>query len=105
MAAAAVRGGRVIPATATPARHGTPARRGSARAWQTLSAPPEAEEKQLRHVEPQVHLIARPRLDYDEVAAYLADVGGGSWLERVDRGDLDDAQNLAEFAGRIWRKV
>ncbi|MFJ1757972.1 FAD-dependent thymidylate synthase [Kitasatospora sp. NPDC088134] len=55
----------------------------------------------MRAVEPQVHLIARPELDYDEVAAYLQDVGGESWLERVDRGDLDDAQNLAEFAGRI----
>lgn len=55
----------------------------------------------MRAVEPQVHLIARPDLDYDEVAAYLKDVGGEGWLERVDRGELDDAQNLAEFAGRI----
>jgi thymidylate synthase (FAD) len=55
----------------------------------------------LHAVEPQVHLIGRPDLDYAEVAAYLADVGGESWLERIDRGDLDDAQNLAEFAGRI----
>lgn len=55
----------------------------------------------MRAVEPQVHLIARPDLDYDEVAAYLKDVGGERWLERVDRGELDDAQNLAEFAGRI----
>jgi thymidylate synthase (FAD) len=55
----------------------------------------------VRSVTPEVHLIARPQLDYTEVAAYLADVGGDSWLERIDRGDLDDAQNLAEFAGRI----
>jgi thymidylate synthase (FAD) len=55
----------------------------------------------LRAVEPQVHLIGRPDLDYDEIAAYLRDVGGERWLERVDRGELDDAQNLAEFAGRI----
>jgi thymidylate synthase (FAD) len=54
----------------------------------------------LRRVEPQVRLIARPQLDYDEVADYLAEVGGESWLARVDRGELDDAQNLAEFAGR-----
>ncbi|MFI6287284.1 FAD-dependent thymidylate synthase [Streptomyces sp. NPDC051018] len=52
-------------------------------------------------MEPQVRIIARPELDYDEVAGYLAEVGGESWLERVDRGELDDAQNLAEFAGRI----
>lgn len=55
----------------------------------------------MRTVEPEVHLIARPDFDYEEVAAYLKEVGGESWLERVDRGDLDDAQNLAEFAGRI----
>jgi thymidylate synthase (FAD) len=55
----------------------------------------------MRTVEPEVHIIARPSLDYAEVARYLADVGGKNWLERVDRGELDDAQNLAEFAGRI----
>lgn len=55
----------------------------------------------MRRVEPQVRLVSRPRIDYDEVAAYLAEVGGESWLERMDRGELDDAQNLAEFAGRI----
>lgn len=55
----------------------------------------------MRTVEPEVHLIARPDFDYDEVATYLKDVGGENWLERVDRGDLDDAQNLAEFAGRM----
>ncbi|NYI08469.1 FAD-dependent thymidylate synthase [Allostreptomyces psammosilenae] len=55
----------------------------------------------MKQVQPQVHLIARPELDYDEVAAYLHEVGGEGWLERLDRGQLDDAQNLAEFAGRI----
>ncbi|MDA0564549.1 FAD-dependent thymidylate synthase [Streptomonospora sp. S1-112] len=59
----------------------------------------------MKSVEPEVHLIARPQLDYDEIARYLADVGGQSWLERLDRGDLDtplnDPQNLAEFAGRL----
>jgi thymidylate synthase (FAD) len=28
-------------------------------------------------------------------------VGGESWLERLDRGEFDDAQNLVEFAGKI----
>lgn len=59
----------------------------------------------MKSVEPEVHLVARPQLDYDEIARYLRDVGGESWLERLDRGDLDgelnDAQNLAEFAGRL----
>lgn len=55
----------------------------------------------MRTVEPEVFLVARPELDYDELARYLADIGGESWLERLDRGELDDAQNLAEFAGRL----
>ena len=56
----------------------------------------------MRSVEPEVFLVARPQLDYDQIAAYLREVGGESWLERLDRGDLDnDAQNLAEFAGRL----
>lgn len=59
----------------------------------------------VKSVEPEVFLVARPELDYAEVARYLRDVGGESWLERLDRGDLDaelnDPQNLAEFAGRL----
>jgi len=56
----------------------------------------------MRNVQPEVFLIARPQLDYDAIAAYLSEVGGGSWLERLDKGDLDnDALNLAEFAGRL----
>ncbi|ROO88246.1 thymidylate synthase Thy1 [Actinocorallia herbida] len=59
----------------------------------------------MKSVEPEVYLLAKPQLDYDEVARYLREVGGESWLERLDRGDLDshlnDPQNLAEFAGRL----
>ncbi len=55
----------------------------------------------MRSVEPQVILISRPDLDYDAVADYLREVGGAAWLERLDRGELNDAQNLAEFAGRL----
>ena len=59
----------------------------------------------MRSVEPEVFLVARPRLDYDQIATYLREVGGESWLERLDRGDLDnDPQNLAEFAGRLCYK-
>src|SRR5258707_7216767 len=55
----------------------------------------------MRNVHPEVFLVARPQLDYDALAAYLAEVGGSSWLERLDQGHLDnDALNLAEFAGR-----
>jgi thymidylate synthase ThyX len=52
-------------------------------------------------VEPEIFLVARPQLDYGQLAAYLREVGGESWLERLDRDDLNDAQNLAEFAGKM----
>src|ERR1700743_2420399 len=56
----------------------------------------------MRSVEPEIRLVARPQLDSDMIAEYLAEVGGSSWLERLDRDQLDtDAQNLAEFAGRM----
>src|SRR5215472_8314182 len=56
----------------------------------------------MRNVEPEVFLVARPQIDYDAVADYLRKVGGESWLERLDKDDLDnDALNLAEFAGRL----
>jgi len=59
----------------------------------------------VKSVEPEVYLVAKPELDLDEVARYLGDVGGEAWLERLDRGDLDEAlndpQTLAEFAGRL----
>lgn len=60
----------------------------------------------MRAVQPEVRLIGRPSLDYDEIAQYLRSVGGESWLERIDRGELNDAQNLANFSGcmcyRSW---
>ena len=56
----------------------------------------------MKSVQPEVFLVARPELDYGQVAAYLREVGGESWLEKLDRGSLDnDALNLAEFAGRL----
>ncbi len=56
----------------------------------------------MRNVHPEVFLVARPQLDYDALAAYLSEVGGSSWLERLDKGHLEnDALNLAEFAGRL----
>ena len=56
----------------------------------------------MRTVQPEVFLVARPQMDYEKVAAYLQEVGGESWLERLDRGDLaSDAENLAEFAGKM----
>jgi thymidylate synthase (FAD) len=54
----------------------------------------------VRNVQPQVHLIASPKLDYEAIEDYLKEVGGESWLERIYR-EGDDSQNLAEFAGRL----
>jgi len=54
----------------------------------------------MRSVEPEVFLVARPKVDYGAMAAYLREVGGERWLERIDRGQLE-AQDLAEFAGKI----
>jgi thymidylate synthase (FAD) len=55
----------------------------------------------MKNVQPEVFLVARPEIDYAQLASYLQEVGGEKWLEKLDRGDLDDAQNLAEFAGKI----
>ena len=56
----------------------------------------------MRSVEPEVFLVARPKVDYDAMAAYLREVGGERWLERIDRDQLgNDAQDLAEFAGKM----
>ncbi|MEP7024534.1 MAG: FAD-dependent thymidylate synthase [Actinomycetota bacterium] len=56
----------------------------------------------MRTVQPEVFLVARPQIDYEQVAAYLREVGGESWLERLDRGELaSDGENLAEFAGKM----
>ncbi|MFE2749504.1 hypothetical protein ACFXKX_35165 [Streptomyces scopuliridis] len=55
----------------------------------------------MLRVEPQVRLVARPQIDYGMLSDYLAEGGGRTWLERLDSGTLDDAQNLAEFAGRV----
>ncbi len=55
----------------------------------------------MKSVQPEVFLVARPSIDYQAFADYLHQVGGDSWLEKLDRGDLDDAQNLVEFAGKI----
>ena len=67
-----------------------------------MSCAPSCKVPGMRSVEPEVFLVARPQVDYEAVAAYLREVGGESWLERLDRDQLDnDAQNLAEFAGKM----
>lgn len=52
-------------------------------------------------VQPEVHLISRPQVDYDAIAKYLAGVGGQSWLEGLDGSTTSDAEDLVEFAGKL----
>jgi thymidylate synthase (FAD) len=55
----------------------------------------------MKSVQPEVFLVARPEIDYPALAGYLQEVGGERWLEKLDSDDLNDAQSLAEFAGRL----
>jgi thymidylate synthase (FAD) len=55
----------------------------------------------MKSVQPEVFLVARPEIDYAALAGYLQEVGGERWLEKLDRDELNDAQSLAEFAGRL----
>lgn len=55
----------------------------------------------MKATSPRVHLIARPDVDWDAVAVYLESVGGGRWLDSHDPDAGYDAQDLAEFAGKM----
>ena len=57
----------------------------------------------MHETTPEVFLIARPSVDLEAMRAYLATVGGDSWLElRESEGEeLNDGELLAEFAGRM----
>lgn len=56
----------------------------------------------MHETAPTVHLIARPQLDLDGMRAYLADVGGESWLERRlgEEEPASAGEMLVEFGGR-----
>ena len=57
----------------------------------------------MHETTPAVFLIARPSVDIEGMRAYLADVGGESWLEgRVEgsHGTLNSGELIVEFAGR-----
>lgn len=53
----------------------------------------------MRFVEPEVFLISKPALNWDEIRRYLKDVGGESWADRV-QGNIPDGEALIEFGGR-----
>ena len=61
----------------------------------------------MRIVEPEVFLVGRPSMDYDEVARYLHQIGGQAWLERQNWWSEDyevgrsDAEALVELYGRL----
>ena len=54
----------------------------------------------MHETRPTVYLIARTAVDAGAMRAYLEDVGGESWLDRVREGEPQDAELLVEFAGR-----
>jgi thymidylate synthase ThyX len=57
----------------------------------------------MHETKPQVFLLARPSLDLDGMRAYLADVGGESWLQRrLDEADdeVNGGELIVEFGGR-----
>jgi len=63
----------------------------------------------MRSVEPEVFLVARPKVDYDEMAAYLREVGGERWNCRgraapqhiVTQGRVKRRFALARQAGQV----
>ncbi len=63
----------------------------------------------MQRVEPRVHLISQPQVDYDALYRYLKESGGEEWLAQlgddlVSAMETIDAQNLAEFMGRLCYK-
>lgn len=57
-------------------------------------------------VEPQVFLIGEPQINRDGMFAYLKEVGGLEWFERVGIASesLPAAEGLVEFMGRLCYK-
>lgn len=53
-----------------------------------------------RFVEPEVFLVSRPEVDYDEVTAYLKLVGNDDWVDNLDLFS-PEAEDLVEFGGRL----
>lgn len=66
----------------------------------------------VQFVEPEVFLVSKPEIDYDELEKYLESVGGESWLHSREGTDYAfggrvyvqppiDSHNLVEVAGRL----
>jgi thymidylate synthase ThyX len=57
----------------------------------------------MHQTNPEVYLLARPSISLEGMRAYLADVGGESWLERrleEAEGDPNGGELVVEFGGR-----
>jgi thymidylate synthase (FAD) len=65
----------------------------------------------MKQVTPKVRLIAKPQIDWDEVADYLESVGGRAWYDRkaayydsqapYSNEAINDGESLVEFGGRL----
>jgi thymidylate synthase (FAD) len=58
----------------------------------------------VREVHPSIRIVGRPQVDVSQLQSYLEEVGGESWLERVEPiygGGQYDGEALTEFAGRL----
>lgn len=59
----------------------------------------------MKHVHPQVYLVARPAIDWTVLQRFLYDVGGEAWVDRMDQQILDgvkigQGEILVEVGGR-----
>lgn len=55
----------------------------------------------MQQVEPEVYLISRPSIAWDQVEQYLDAVGGRQWYNRLFKdSDAEDGEILIEFMGR-----
>lgn len=64
-------------------------------------------------VQPQVYLIGEPTIDVEQMRAYLREIGGEAWFNRVfprlgsigrDYDSVPAAEGLVEFMGRLCYK-
>ena len=50
---------------------------------------------------PSIYLVARPSIDFEQLGAYLSEVGGSEWLRRIEETEgLSPSAILCEFMGR-----
>lgn len=50
---------------------------------------------------PETFLVAKPQVDWNAIEEYLDEVGGLSWLNRIEDTGATDADALVEFGGRL----